>query len=77
MGDLGIEIGTRLRGAFLAGKIHMDDPKAFGIAVLPLEVIEQRPDKVTVEIRSLLDRRMGGPEVIAKIGRAVWVLDRS
>src|SRR5258708_7065122 len=40
--------GAQLGCAFLAYEIHVDDPKTPVVAVLPLEVIHERPQEITM-----------------------------
>ena len=54
-------------GALLRFVIHADDAEAFGKAVSPLKVIEQRPDEVTAHIHTILHGEAGLDEMIFQI----------
>src|SRR5215208_485192 len=75
--DLGVEAGARLGGALLGGEVDVDDAEALGVAVAPLEVVEEGPGEVAAEVDAGLDRAAGGAQVVAVVGDAQRVVDRA
>src|SRR5436190_8131482 len=64
-----------LRNAPLVREVHGDDPEAAVVAVLPLEVVEQRPDVVAADVDPLTDGELDRGDVVAQVGNSVGVLD--
>src|SRR5690349_24802523 len=67
--------GAALRHPPLALEVDGDDPEAAGVAVLPLEVVEQRPDVVAAHIHALADSELDRADVVAQERDALRVLD--
>src|SRR4051794_25355808 len=65
-GNLGVPSGAQLGGAELGLEVHPDDPEPPGIALGPLEVVEQRPHEVAPQIDPRGEGVVGGPHVIAQ-----------
>src|SRR5215210_1776482 len=64
-----------LRRPPLGREVHRHDSEAARVAVLPLEVVEERPHVVGADVHSLGDRALEGGHVVAHIGEAPRVLD--
>src|SRR5581483_223054 len=67
--------GAPLRDPPLGGEVDEDDPEALRVAVLPLEVVQQRPDVVAPDVDAELPRPLDGVDVPAQVGDAAVVLD--
>src|SRR5580692_4733913 len=70
-----VVLGTELRRALLRGKIHIMDAEALGIAIGPLEVIEQTPQEVALDWKAFLGGTQEVSDVIAQIHHTVDILD--
>src|SRR5436309_9751930 len=75
--DFPIEERAPLQGAPLGREIHLHDAEALRVAVLPLEVVEQRPREVAAQVDSLPDRPVRRLEVPAVVLDTARVLDHS
>src|SRR3954470_5957610 len=64
-----------LRRPFEVLEVDRDDPKAPVVAVLPLEVVEQRPDVVAAHVDTGRDRTLDGLDVAAEVRDALGILD--
>src|SRR6185437_363810 len=64
----GIVAAAILDYAALGRVVHVDDAEAFGVALGPLEIVEEGPDEVAAERRTLGDCLPGGAEMIAQVG---------
>ena len=64
-----------LRDAPLRLEVDVDDPEALRVPVLPLEVVEQRPDEVAAHVDPGGDRLLDGREVPLDVGDPERVLD--
>src|SRR5216117_319065 len=73
--DFPIEERTPLQGASLGREIHLHDAEALRVAVLPLEVVEERPREVAAQVDSLPDRPVRRLEVPAVVLDTARVLD--
>ena len=62
-------------GAFLGLKIDVDDAEPLGVALAPLEVVDQRPDIVAVDRDAGLDGAVDLGEVVPDVFEAARVLD--
>src|SRR5687767_4157250 len=65
--NVGVEFSARLDRPRLRRVIHMNDSKALRVSVTPLEVVEQRPGKVSAQRNSLTNRFVGGFQMVAEI----------
>src|SRR5881392_3585672 len=63
-----------LRNSPLRGVVHVDDAEPLGIAVLPFEVVEQRPDVVAADVDAGRERRLHGVEMTGDVLDAARVL---
>ena len=61
--------------AFLGLKIDVDDAEPLGVALAPLEVVDQRPDIVAVDRDAGLDGAVDLGEVVPDVFEAARVLD--
>ena len=69
---------TRIfHGALLCFIIHTNDSEAFGESMSPLEVIEQRPDKISTNIHTILHSETSLDDVILEIIEAASIVDFS
>src|SRR5919202_3235787 len=64
-----------LRRPPLRRKVDVDDPEAARVAVLPLEVVEQRPDVVAAHVDAGDDRALDRCDVLAQVRDALRILD--
>ena len=48
--DVGVPTGARLRRADLGGEVDVHDAEAVGVALGPLEVVEERPHEVAAQV---------------------------
>src|SRR5262249_9290246 len=66
------EIERRLRGALLAGKIHIDQTETPAIAFRPFEIVKQRPGEIAFELDAVCDGAARRRAMFAKVsGRFV------
>src|SRR5215212_2215291 len=72
--DLSVPACARLGDAPLGAVVHEDDAEALGIALGPLEVVQQRPHHVAAEVHTLLHRVVGGAEVGVEVGDPLLVV---
>src|SRR3954470_4720452 len=56
--------GGALQGALLGRIVHPHDPEALLVAVLPLEVVQQRPRVVALDVHARAARAGQGVEVL-------------
>src|SRR5439155_390475 len=61
---VGVEPGARLERPLLGGEVHVDDPEPLGVALTPLEIVEQRPGEVPAEVDALFQGGVRGAQVI-------------
>src|SRR3954449_534928 len=66
--------GAALGHAVASARVDVHEAEADGVAVLPFEVVEQRPVEVAADVGALLDRRVEGLLGGAGGGGAVGVL---
>ena len=66
-GDVGVELGARLRRAQLGVVVDPDDAEALAVSERPLEVVEQRPCEVAPQIDALFDRCVRRGEMVAQV----------
>ena len=64
-----------LRRPALGRVVDVDDPEPLRVAVLPLEVVEQRPRVVAPHVDPVGDRALERGEVVAQVGHALRVVD--
>ena len=57
------------------GVVHVDQAPALGVALGPLEVVQQRPDVVALQRHAGGDRAVRGGEVVAQEGDPGGVVD--
>src|SRR5258708_29842228 len=72
----GIPVPTLFDHPVLGRIVDIDYPKALGIALGPLKIVNQRPDKVAAQWSSLLDGLGAGCDVRAQIVDAPGIPDR-
>src|SRR4051794_13534049 len=70
-----VEERAGLGRARLRVEVHVDDPEALVVALLPLEVVEQRPDVVTAHVGAVGDGLAQGLEMARQVRAALGVLD--
>src|SRR5580658_4862974 len=70
-----VVLGTELRRALLRDKIHVVDAEALGIAIGPLEVIEQTPQEVALDWKAFLGGTQEVSDVVTKIHDPVGILN--
>src|SRR6266542_4221485 len=58
----------------LGREVDVHQTEAPGVALVPLEVVEQRPDEVAAQVDALLQRLMGGAEMPLEETDAVGVV---
>src|SRR5262245_4281701 len=58
-----VPASTVLRRALAGLVVDVDQAEALGIAVRPLEVVEQAPDEVALDARAVLQRACHGRDV--------------
>src|SRR5690606_29584938 len=73
--ERGVPVGAGLGGPLQRRVVDVDDAEPLGVAVAPLEVVEQRPQVVPAHGRPGLDGVPDGAHVRAQVGDAVVVLD--
>src|SRR5919206_2456193 len=61
----------------LVAEVDRDDPEPARVAVLPFEVVEQRPDVVAADVDALADRELDGADVVTQVRDALRVLDHA
>src|SRR3954471_18679163 len=59
----------------LVREVDEDDPEALVVAVLPLEVVEQRPDEVSAHVDALVARAFERLDVLLDVVEARSILD--
>src|SRR6516164_7841196 len=57
------ELGARLPGAPLGGEVDVHQAEALGVALAPLEVVEQGPREVAAQIHAAANRLVGREQV--------------
>src|SRR5512144_2647558 len=73
--DVAVPAGAALGDALLGGVVDVDQAPAFGVTLLPLEVVQQRPDVVALQLHTGRDGAVGGGEVVAQEGDPGQVVD--
>src|SRR5690349_4778975 len=64
---LRVEPRALLERPLLRFQVHVDDSEALRKAEAPLEVVEERPDVVALEVDSFFDRVVDGLQVLAEV----------
>src|SRR5581483_2509907 len=59
----------------LRGIIDVDDAKTLAVSFSPFVVIHQGPDEVATQRRALFKRLGAGPDVLAQISYALWIIN--
>ncbi len=72
----GIPVATFLDHAALGGIVDIDNAKAFGVALAPLKIVHQRPDKVAAQGCTLFNGLSASRNIRAQIGDALGIADR-
>lgn len=68
-------MGARLGYALERLVVDANDPETLGVAVRPLEVVEETPHEIAVDRHACLDGASHGPEVEAQIVDAGGIVD--
>src|SRR3954447_15375573 len=72
--QLAVPAGAVLGRAPLGRVVDVDDAEALGVAVLPLEVVQQRPHVVAADVDPVGDRGGQRGDVVLQVGDAPRVL---
>src|SRR5438034_8421396 len=73
--EVAIPEAAALRDAALGLVVDVDDPEAPGVAVLPLEVVQERPRAVAAHVGAVGQRLRQRDQVAAQVGRPLGVVD--
>src|SRR5262245_9893384 len=73
--DLGVEARAVFWRSDLRLEIHMHDAEALRVAEGPLEIVQERPDKVSAQIDPARNRGMNRPDVLVEIVHSKWIRD--
>src|SRR6266436_8120099 len=73
VGEIAIEIERILRPPYERVVVDVDQPEPPAVTERPLEIIEERPDKITAHRDSDLDCVEHRSEIVAQIGNALRV----
>src|SRR6266516_6095378 len=72
---LPIPVGAVLQHALLGGVVNVDQAEALGVALFPLEVVQQRPDEVAAQVHPGGDGALRRAEVAIQEADAVGIVD--
>src|SRR6476620_2598419 len=73
----GVVFTTRLDRSLLRFVVHVNDPETSGVAVTPLEVVEQRPDEVSMELHAFFHCFSDSAKVTTQVLDTQWIIDLS
>ena len=73
--DLAVAVAAFLDDAFLGREVDVDDAEPLRVALGPLEIVQQRPDKIAADVGPLRDRGGDRVDVIFDVGGAARVAD--
>ena len=68
---LPVVVRARFGRPYLRLIVHMHNAEALGVAMGPLEVVEQTPDEVATDVRALLDEMLNRYKRIERVGPSV------
>src|SRR6516162_3279977 len=74
-GELSVEMKRVLEPPLARAVVHVDEAESPAVAEPPLEIIEQRPYKITPHRDALCNRVENRPEIVAQIRDAAPVVD--
>lgn len=75
--DFGIPACAQLRCPALRGEVDVDDAKALCITLGPLEVVHERPEKITAAGETFRDSPVNVGKVVAQVFASVEVRELS
>src|SRR5579875_1770989 len=68
-----VPFAAGFENAALAGVVDIDDTEALAIAFRPLKIVDQRPDKIAFQGRTLLQCAGYGLDMLPQVRGAAWV----